>query len=88
MNKDACKTVVVRGLMRCFVQSATRVAPLGGPKKTTTKPKPESNQPLEVQKMFFLLLINMKVLSGWCGFNTDVRIDEVERRSLSALLGL
>lgn len=43
MNKDACKTVVVRGLMRCFVQSATRVAPLGGPKKhhqTQTRKQP------------------------------------------------
>lgn len=64
MNKDACKTVVVRGLMRCFVQSATRVAPLGGPKKTTTKPKPESNQPLEVQKMFFYFWLTWMYLAG------------------------
>lgn len=85
MNKNACKTVVVRGLMRCFVQSATRVAPWGGGQKNP--PNQKATNPWKCKRCFFLL-INMKVISRWYGFNTDVRIDEVEQRSLSALLGL
>lgn len=81
MNKEACKTVVVRGVMRCFVQSATCAAP-GGKNQNQ-----ETINPWKCRGCFFLL-INMKVISRWYSFNTYVRTDEVGQRSLPAPLGL
>lgn len=88
MNEDACKTVVVRGVMICFVQTGKHAASWGWEVEGRNKITPKKLPTLGSVKDVSFPLIDLKIISRWYGLKTDVRTNEVGQRSLPALLEL